>query len=40
MRLGTLLSVLSVAALTATAAQADDITVATTAIVEHPAPPE
>ena len=37
MRLGTLLSVLSVAALTATAAQADDITVATTAIVEHPA---
>lgn len=37
MRLGILLSSLSLAALTAAAAQAAEITVATTAIVEHPA---
>ncbi|WP_420346776.1 ABC transporter substrate-binding protein [Pelagibius sp.] len=37
MRFGTLLSTLAIAAFAATASQAADITVATTAIVEHPA---
>ena len=37
MRLGTFLSSIALAAITVTAAQAADVTVATTAIVEHPA---